>query len=160
MRKPWSGSLVGHPVELETRVRVRLGKDPDGRLLCTGLIVGALEDPDLPTEIQARTLREIPLAQILGFVARAMSTDPLAAEFFVVGPVPFDQPRLRPGPKGHPPDFYQSISRLYKAAKERQPRAPVKAVRDTINSTRPKSQQVSDATVRRWIRRSEKEAGA
>jgi hypothetical protein len=158
LSKDIPGLWHGMPgVVLVHKVRVLLAKGPDGRLVCTGLIVGALRSPDPTFEIQARTLREIPLTKILRRVAVEMAKDPKAAEFFDVGLEPFDQPRLRPGRKGHSSDFYSEVARLYHAARQREPRRYVVAVRETLNSTRPKNDQASDRTVRRWIKQALKE---
>jgi hypothetical protein len=153
--------LPGLHQVLESSFRVRLGKSPEGRLICTGLILGAFHDLERtvePVEIQAGMLREIPLAQAISEVARLVAEDPVAAKFFEVRLAPFAPPRLRPGPKGHSREHFDDIWQLYRAALEREPRAPVKTVLEQINADRPRGEPpVSDATLRRWIRRARKE---
>ena len=48
-------------------VEIRVRKSPDGRLICTGLRAGGL--PEVPQEVTARGLRQIPLARILRALA-------------------------------------------------------------------------------------------
>lgn len=123
-------------------VTVRLGFAPDGRLCVTGLLVAVLE----PTEITARALRDIPLAEITAMAADPKALGP-AAQVILGGAAsaaaPLRRPRMRPGPRGHPREHFEHVAARYRAALQRTPRSPV--------TTLTKELHASEATVRRWL---------
>jgi hypothetical protein len=124
---------------------VRLGTSREGRLVCTGLILGDAE----PKELTARGLRSIPLAQIVAMLAQEAGDEGFWAGA-LAGMIrrraePYQGPQTRPGPKGHPADHYEQVAAAYRQALVDHPRAPMKALAAQLH--------VSDATVRRWVQR-------
>jgi hypothetical protein len=113
-------------------VAVKLGKSDDGRLVCIGMKLGleALtewEAQDVvrrpsppPVQITSKTLREIPMGEILDHLA-AWRTQPFLLEGGFVevldaAVVESDAPRVHPGSRGHPLAFYEGIRDLYREA--------------------------------------------
>jgi|GEM_PF-6094449 len=146
----WVGvglDVVPYPVE------IRVNRTEDGRLACTGLQLGArldIDPPQVETEITARSLRDLPISQILGAIARQLPAQPMAAEALGVNGVIQGPPlrratRPRPGPRGWPREHFEEVARVYREGLAREPRAPVKYVRETMFTTEP--------TARRWIQR-------
>ncbi len=113
---------------------VRLGKVPEGRLVCTGLLIGAVGSE---REITARSLRRIPLAQLLTFLARISG-----------GGAPGTlrlRPFTRPGPTGLPREHFEDVAKGYREALINAPRAPIKFLAKLWG--RP------EVSVRRWVQR-------
>jgi hypothetical protein len=142
-------------------VLISLGRAPDGRLIITGLLIANLDIPPVyddaapewfrskPVEITSRSLRDLPLAELLGSVD-ALRDDPEGKALFrrlfaLADDLPPTFPRRRPGPKGHPREHFEQVAQAYRIALARAPRAPVKTLAEQMNA--------SDATVRRWIQR-------
>jgi hypothetical protein len=145
-------------------VAMSVGRSPDGRLICTGLLCANLDIPaiyDPPpgapewfgsqrVEVTARSLRELPLPALLGSIAALRDDpDPRGRAFFreifrLADDLPA-LPRRRPGPKGHPRAHFEQVADAYRAALVLAPHAPVKALAPQLH--------VSEATVRRWVQR-------
>lgn len=131
-----------------TNILVRPAKSPsDGRLICTGLVVGAFGEE----ELTVRRLRSLPLAQILETLGRA-DHEPVLLALFPQG-VPEFGPRVKPGPKGHPNVHFEQIADAYRAALGSAPRSPMKTLTHAYNKGRPQAEWVSEVTVRRWVQR-------
>jgi Homeodomain-like domain len=141
-----------------------VGRSPDGRLICTGLLLANLDIPaiyDPPpgapewfrserVEVTARSLRELPLPDLLGSIT-ALRDHPEAREqaffreiFRLADNLPA-LPRRRPGPKGYPRSHFEQVAEEYRVVLALEPRAPVKALAKRL--------QYSEATVRRWVQR-------
>lgn len=131
---------------------VRLAQSPDGRLVCTGLLLTS------PTEVTARGMREVRIAEIVTAAARYLSSEgPTSlrwalSSFINAGENLSDTvgetavARTRPGPSGHPREHYERVAELYRRALVEHPRAPVKALVDQLGPGH------ADSTVRRWLR--------
>lgn len=157
---------VWHLVEDSSRQRlrmpvlVRLG-ERDGKLVCTGLILGA--SPSHPherarDEITARDLRAVPLGAIVANIASLLvdresprfedleSEDAvLIRDLVQTAAWPVNQrPRARPGPKGWDDAHWTEVAQCYRGAVQK--RQPVRAaIQERFN--------VSESTARRWIER-------
>lgn len=138
---PWS---VFYDGQLRHPVAIRAARLPDGRLVCTGLALGVLNadvDADVladnaEREITARDLRAIPLSQLLtGGGGRFLGL--VSADYSGL--------RARPGPTGHPREHFEGVAEAYRRALVESPRSPVKWLTQELH--------LSDATVRRWLRR-------
>jgi hypothetical protein len=155
----WVGVDTGGPAG---RVLLRLGLSRQGRLVCTGLIVGTAEplwgDPPEIGEVTARQLRAIPLGEMIASLALSAAIgskrpdDPIQAYLARVRGrplrervTPYPGPQARPGPKGHPSEHYERVAVAYREALVAHPRAPMKALAEQLH--------YSDATVRRWVQR-------
>ncbi|MGH7685608.1 MAG: hypothetical protein ACREN2_02155 [Candidatus Dormibacteria bacterium] len=130
---PWLDAAVeGYP----HRVAVCLGEADDGRLVVTGLLL----DPRKNLEVTSRLLRDIRLGELLSIAALS----PLP-----VGRVKHSAPhrirRTRPGPAGHPDEFYASVAAVYRHKLRTHPRTPVVATMDELGC--------SEATVHRYLQR-------
>jgi transposase-like protein len=155
----WVGFRGG---DLPFPVAMSLGRSPDGRLICTALYIGDLDvgadyDPPAdapewygsePIEVTARSLRELPLAALLGSI-EALRDDPKGRAFFrevfrLADDLPA-LPRRRPGPEGYDRAKFEEVAEAYRACLALAPRAPVKVLAKRL--------QVSEATARRWVRR-------
>lgn len=146
----WEAQLEGMPHP----VLVRLAKGEDGRLVCTGLILGAQTNvwprPDLgdehltpEREVTARSLRAVPLGAI---VSRLTATSHLPGDNLAnTLPPDLPLPKLRPGPKGHPRQHFEDMAARYRRALVTNPRRPVKAVSEETG--------YPEATVRRHLQR-------
>jgi hypothetical protein len=148
-------------------IDVRLGVAPDGKMICTGLRIGAWDES---VEIKASGLRHVPLTQILGDIATLRRivprksasggvADPAAevhARAKEVAPT-----RARPGRRGHPIEFYEGIAALYREAIANSPGRVyaymVAHVRDSEGrllygeTDRPDIQRSREATVRKQV---------
>lgn len=131
-------------------VTVRIGQAPDGRYIVTGVILGL----DGPREITARGLRAIPLADLLTAVAReaakAQQGEPMpignvALALPGILAEPYERPKVRPGPKGWPPEHFERVAEAYRSALQRTPRSPIRTLAKELNA--------SDPTIHRWLQR-------
>jgi len=134
---------------LTAPVMLRLGQAADGRLVCTGLVVGHEPPADgEPSEITTRSLR-IPLASIVQTIARRMEDpdgDLAKLRRFVLDQTPAaGGPRVRPGRHGHPAEHYREVAAAYREALRQHPDAPTKALAAMYPNW-------SEATVRYWLR--------
>jgi len=141
----WHGVAGGSP-ELPGEVLIRLGTTEDGRLVCTGLLVGGWEK----AEVSSTALRHIPIAALVTWVKSAsQSDDPLMAGIFgsavELAHTGAQRPRVRPGPRGHPRSHFEEVAAAYRAAIGRGVRSPVAALKRELNASEP--------TVRRWLQR-------
>ncbi len=67
---------------MDQPVAFRVAREPDGRLACTGLLIGGVADPVAePTEVTASSLRRVsPVALVEAFAHAARGLDTLASE--------------------------------------------------------------------------------
>jgi hypothetical protein len=154
--------IAFHDDRLPFPIAISVGRSPDGRLVCTGLLIANLDfpaiydpPPDAPewygskrVEVTARSLRQLPLAALLGSI-EALRDDPKARAFYrevfrLADDLP-ERPRRRPGRKGHDQAHFEHVAEAYRAALARAPQAPVKLLAEQLHA--------SEATVRRWVHR-------
>ena len=134
-RQEWVNVTISGTPGLPSRMLVRVEAAPDGRLICTGLILAATGRPapkvviDRRPEgelevlrgrvgsraaITARGLRKIPLAHILA----GLVFDPTVLEQWrqlgIIGQNA--RPGVRPGPKDHSPEHYTAVIAAYRQA--------------------------------------------
>lgn len=163
---PLRHPLAGPYVRLgrhDPPIALQFGHSPEGRLICTGLLVGwqlnAIGDPTkLPSsqrrELTARALRRIKLPEILS------DLDPLSEDEELGGPrkrsrkgttgadpiPPWLLQSLpvvgHPGPKGHPDEHYRMVAQRYETALLVAPRSPMKWLAEQLHC--------SGATAHRW----------
>jgi hypothetical protein len=136
----------------DVEVRVRVGLSDDGRLACTGLLIGG-NRPSL--EIGAAQLRHIPLGAIVASAAdfwngselqdplgsailRHMARKTLGVEPFVAGV------RTRPGRAGLPAEHWEKVAMDYQAALAAAPDRPILHLVEATGTPEP--------TWRRWVR--------
>jgi len=132
--------------DLPFPVLMSFGRAADGRLVCTGLVAGAMVDA--PAEITSRSLREIPLSRLLSAVVH-LKDDPDFGGFYKavldladdVG----DLPRSRPGPDGYDRKHFEQVAAAYREALGVTPRGPMGELARRLG--------VSKATARRWVQR-------
>lgn len=120
---------------------LRLGKGPDGRLACTGMVIGP--DLELGQEITGRSLRDIPLGEILSMIGG--HDFPGAEELGGAVTHPWRRPAARPGPVGLSREDLQQVADDYRAALLQAPRRPIKLLAEELHA--------SEATIRRWVQR-------
>lgn len=122
------------------------GKAADGRLICTGLVAGALADE--PVEVTARSLRELPIADLLGSVVALKDDDDFGGIFRAVLDLADEVeelPRRRPGPRGYDRHHFEHVAAIYREALTTSPRAPMREATRRLHT--------SEATARRWVQR-------
>lgn len=130
-------------------VFLHLARGSDGRVLCDALIVGRLmyEDEGIPGEVTSRSLREIPIAELIETALKAQDLPDefgdmvrrLVENLDVVG-----TPKRRPGRSGIGDDEIRAAADLYRAAVATR-RKPIEWMAEEMH--------VSEATVRRRLRR-------
>jgi hypothetical protein len=125
-------------------VLIRLAKSPDGRLVCTGMVLGGAVGSE--TEITARSLRDLPLTPLLAKLGqwreKRDQTGIFSAGFKRYAP------QRRRGPQGLDDEHFKKIADLYREAIKLQPRAPLKAMKELLG----KDEDRSDSTIHGWIR--------
>jgi hypothetical protein len=133
-------------------VRLRVGKAPDGRLVCTGLKVnsgGQGEDDTPETEITVRSLREIRLPEILKTLVEGWFENPTFAEaagIHVPGVAERDRKtQAQPGRPGYDRAHFEHVAALYREALLRAPDNPYDYMM--------KAEYKSLPTIRRWVQR-------
>jgi len=162
-------------------IAVKLGKSDDGRLVCIGMKLGlealteweaqsVLRPPSSPVQITSRTLREIPMGEILDDLA-AWRTQPFLVEDGFVevldaAVVESPAPRVQPGRPGHPLAFYEGIRDLYREALQASPGhiaryivehakdvdgRPIYDVKTETADFRNVHQATREAAARRWV---------
>lgn len=140
-----TGSLTGELYDGE--VLIRLAKSPDGRLVCTGMVLGGAVGSE--TEITARSLRDLPLTPLLAKLGQWREnrdqTGIFSAGFKRYAPM------LSRGPRGLPDEHFERIADLYRIALKRQPRAPLKAMQELLAKDKG-GYMPSDSTIHGWIR--------
>jgi hypothetical protein len=121
----WPGRGVSLAVPVRTLpfpIAVKVGKGDGGRLVCTGLRMGADAVPGWDAkgsvEITPRALREIPLGQILRELAERLE---FRLATFVDGGEAFEaladdhnRHRSHPGRRGYPSEFWEGIAAVYR----------------------------------------------
>jgi hypothetical protein len=168
-RREWVSVTISETPGLPSRMLVRVEAAPDGRLICTGLILAATGNPapkvviDRRPEgelevltgrpgprsaISARGLRKLPLAHILA----GLVFDPTVLEQWrqlgIVGQNA--RPRVRPGPKGHSPGHYSAVIAAYRRALQEAPASPVKRLAELWPT--PEGKPTPEPTIRRWLK--------
>lgn len=158
---PWAAMseqrwLHVHDPELPVSTWFRMGVSEDGRLVCTGLLLGG----DVPDEeVTTSTLRGIPVAQLLAEVERMAKgehgalAEAWAREVGIGRADRFERPKVRPGRRGHPREHYEEVARRYLEALRTHPHKPTAHLAQTI--TDPDGHPVAPSTVRRWLERAE-----
>ncbi len=140
-----TGALTGEMYDDE--VLIRLEQSPDGRIVCTGLELGG--PLGTGAEITARSLRTLPLAPLLARFGKWREerdqTGVFGAGFKSYAP------KLRRGPQGLPAAHFERIADLYRIALKRQPRAPLKAMRELLAKDKG-GYAPTDSTIHGWIR--------
>lgn len=115
-------------------VHMRVGLAPDGRLVCTGVLVGALADGEgQDGEVTARAVHDLKVGQLVSELAsyRAPKARPTnfaealmqrkAQAMLGAAEAATPRPRVRPGPKGHPLEFYEGVADDYRMACQEAP---------------------------------------
>ena len=126
---------------------VRVEVTDEGRLICTGLILGGRGR----TEVTARGLRRIRLNELLTDW-REPSFGFLLDAWRKAGAIGSGMPIVRPGPKGHPLDHYRRVADSYRQAIREAPQAPVKRLSEILQT--PTGKPTPEPTIRRWLQRS------
>lgn len=138
----WFGCDASPP---EHATYVRIGRRPDGRLVCTGLIVGGLSfdyGPDMP-EITARALREIKLPHLVEQAVMSGTGDwEERVRRLLDASLPV-RPRVRRRQLGD--DHFRDVAESYRQAMVKAPQAPTQWLA--------KQWHVSEPTLRRWLQR-------
>lgn len=127
-------------------VMMSMGKAADGRLTCTGLVLGALAAEQV--EVTARSLRELPLAELLGAVVALKDDSDFGGIYRAMLDLADDLdelPRRRPGPKGYDRSHFERVAAIYRQALKTSPHAPMKETSRVLHT--------SEATARRWVQR-------
>lgn len=135
-------------------VAMTFATSSDGRVVCTGLIVGLNEaHPAVgrtysPAEVTSRALRNIPVAEMIG---QAVANPGAPAHHKVYRDAAMARapeiPRVRrsPGPKGHPDEHFRMVADLYRLALRDHPKAPIRWLTGELAADR--------STVTRWVQR-------
>ena len=151
-------------------VAVKLGRSADGRLECVAMRLGADAIPGYDATLSgapvtSRTLRDIPVAQIVGDLARMqplpVSEAHAAGERLKATTIEHATPRPHPGRRGYALAFYEGIRDLYREALEASPgrvyRYIVEHARDADGrliygvTARDDAQHSREAVARRWV---------
>ena len=114
------GGLLPYPVEME------LGSDPNGRITVIGLRIGG----EAPVSVTATSLRQVGAAinDLLQKLAEHKLQGPEWENWY--GPVlhstavPYQGIALRPGRRGHSPEYYREVAEAYRAAVASDPEHP------------------------------------
>lgn len=129
-------------------VCMRLGRTPDGRVACSGLILGGSRRFGDPVfGITAASLRSIPIGQLVDVLTHRTS----GPGYGLLEQLPGFQRPTRLGPKGIPRERLAEVAALYRQALEERPSAPVRWISEHILGPTGKTTPVS--TVRRWLQR-------
>jgi hypothetical protein len=140
-----TGALTGGMYDGE--LLIRLAKSSDGRLVCTGMVLGGGAGSE--TEITARSLRDVPLAPLLAGLGQWRENRDQTG-IFGAGFKRY-APKLRRGPRGLPDEHFKKIADLYRIALNRQPRAPLMVMRELLAKDRG-GYVPSDSTIHGWVR--------
>lgn len=143
-------------------VAVSVGIGEDGRLRCTGVILGALTGE--PVEVTSASLREVRVAEILQQIAAAGNllealisfTGPGADRPFLdrlyPGLVPDLPPRVQPVRGGAlPRAHFEAVASEYRRALVKNKRAPMAELRRRLGDWT--GRDVPEPTARRWVQR-------
>lgn len=132
-------------------VWVRLGRDPSGRLVCTGLLIGDFNQfidtyRERPREVNAAVLRSIRIPEILAGALRIADVpDDFGAMVRYLNERAPLADRVRPGAAGYGDEHFAEVAKAYRAALIEAPHAPTKLLSERLH--------VSLPTARRWIQR-------
>lgn len=121
-------------------VLMQLGRAADGRMVCTGLVLGGTAT----NEVTATGLRALPLGLLLDEFGRFVPGVRDSATTF--------QRPTRLGPHGIPRERFVEVAELYRQALEARPSAPVRWVSETLIGYSGKP-GVPESTVRRYLQR-------
>lgn len=134
-------------------VYATFGESETGKLVVTGLLLGA--EPGDTVPITAQALRRIPVAELTDSFTRtarrlAESGDPLAAALAEQMRAPgYRGPRAHPGRRGLGDEYYRHVAELYREAVRRDPREPTKTLAGWL--ARRERREIPMSTVRRWL---------
>jgi hypothetical protein len=137
---------------LELPLAVQWGFAPDGRLICTGLLVGW--DPEEPAEVTSRALRRIKLSEIMADLPNLPDKAPSALGRRSIKSLIEAAPKARPahpGPQGWPDEHYQEVARLYRAGLVKAPRSPMKWLAAQLDTSEPTAYRWRDEAVNRGL---------
>ncbi len=144
----WVTVLGGSGKRLPFSIQITVGVADDGRLVCTGLRT----PPGSTHEVTARSLRQLPLSQILAALVKYRSSSEgqrMMAERFglwtaVEAAPAYERPHL---PRGYriPREHFEHVAEVYREALQRNPRHPYSYVTAALQTTTP--------TARRWVQR-------
>ncbi len=125
----------------DAEILIRIANE-DGRLVCTGLVLGASDG----AEVTSRSLRNLPLSQLLSRLAKWPE---VRGETGVFG-AGFKRyvPKLSRGPKGLPDSHFERIAAIYKTALQQEPSRPIRYMRKVL---RPHGGWPHDSTIHKWI---------
>jgi hypothetical protein len=132
-------------------VVMRLGRSADGRVVCSGLLLGGAGPGNAKAgvqrgrrgvEISASSLRQIPLGLLM---------DELSHKQFLQERLPGFQRPTRLGPRGIPAEKLTEVADLYRRALEERPSAPVQWMTEQIPG--PTGKPTPAVTIRRWLQR-------
>ncbi len=150
----WITVLGGRGHRLPFSIQITVGVAEDGRLVCTGLRTL----PGVTQEVTARSLRQIPLSQILAALGERYGAGSGLAEALqivaerhglVVRTAMDDPPRYErpPQPRGYriPREHFEHVAEVYREALRVNPRQPYSYITKTLQTTTP--------TARRWVQR-------
>lgn len=136
-------------------IALAISESADGRLVCTGLIIGLNEAYSTPAgagtfgepmEVTSRDLRAIPVAELIGRAVHNAPAHHQAAKRLALGRAPqLEAVRRAPGPKGHPDEHFQWIADEYRRALAARPKAPVAWLTEELG--------VDRSTITRWLQR-------
>jgi len=137
---------------------LRVGKTPDGRLICTGLLIGPIGvteingerfyDSEAVHEVTARTLRRVKLGELLNEITEVAGDETLpdsAAAQRIIAAAQEGRAARRPGPKGYPAEHFANVANAYRQALMVRPLTPIKYLAEQLGA--------SEASIHRWLRR-------
>jgi hypothetical protein len=150
------GGSLPYPVTLS------VGVGDDGRLRCTGVILGAFTAE--PAEITSASLREVRISELLQEIARTGDlleslieyTGPRAGRPFLDRLSPGLIPDLPPRPPrvrgALPRSHFETVAAEYRRALVKNERAPMAEVRRCLANWLER-EEIPEPTVRRWVQR-------
>jgi hypothetical protein len=127
---------LGGPLNLPFLVRI--GAEPDGELVCTGLVIG-LDGQD---RVTARGLRRVQLAPLLATLAGLQKMERPRGTEELYRDLPAYVPQ-RPGPHGLQRAHFEKVAEAYRAASLTG--SPIRTISKAWNAP--------EASVRRWVQR-------
>ncbi|WP_338183289.1 hypothetical protein [Jatrophihabitans sp.] len=126
-------------------VFIRLGINDSGRHVCTGLIIGDLDQSGWgPREINAATLRSVSIPELIAFALRTGEIPDAYGEAVRELLAAAPSTVTHPGRAGYQDDHYVSIAAMYRRALVESPTAPTQWLAETLHQSPP--------TLRRWLK--------